>query len=93
MDFIDGLPVSKRKTTLLVMVVRLSKYAYFITMSHPYPATTVTPVFFGHSFKLHSMPQSIVCDGNLLSQVHFGVSYSNCKGLNSTLVPPTNPKG
>ena len=62
MDFIDGLPPSKRKSILFVVVDRLSKYAHFIPMSHPYYAPKVAQVFFENVFKLHGMSRSIVCD-------------------------------
>ena len=62
MDFLDGLPPSKGKTVLLVVVDWLSKYAHFIPMSHPYTAPKVAQTFFENVFKLHGMPNSIVCD-------------------------------
>ncbi|KAK0575090.1 hypothetical protein LWI29_033852 [Acer saccharum] len=62
MDFIDGLPVSKGKTTIFVVVDRLTKYAHFIPLSHPYTAVGVAEIFFENIFKLHGMPRSIVCD-------------------------------
>lgn len=62
MDFIDELPKSNGKTTIFVVVDRLSKFAHFIPISHPYTAATIAQVFFENIFKLHGMPQSVVCD-------------------------------
>lgn len=62
MDFIDGLHNSKGKTTIYVVVDRLSKYSHFIPVAHPYTAVRVAQVIFDQIFKLHGMPQSIVCD-------------------------------
>ena len=62
MDFIDGLPTSQGKTIIFVVVDRLSKYAHFIPISHPYTAVSVAHVFFDNIFKLHGMPRTIVCD-------------------------------
>uniref|UniRef100_A0A2P2JQV9 Uncharacterized protein n=1 Tax=Rhizophora mucronata TaxID=61149 RepID=A0A2P2JQV9_RHIMU len=61
MDFIDGLPFSKEKSTLLVVVGRLSKYAYFLLVTHPYIALGIAQFFFNSVFKLPGMPQTIVC--------------------------------
>jgi len=62
MDFIDGLPTSKGKTTIFVVGDRLSKYGHFTPLSHPYIAPAVAHVFFENIFKLHGIPKSIVCD-------------------------------
>jgi hypothetical protein len=66
MDFIEGLPVSKGKSTTFVVVYRLSKYAHFMAINHPYTAVSIAQVFFENIFKLHGMPRSIVCDRDLV---------------------------
>ena len=53
---------SKGKSTIYVVVDRSFKYAHFIPISHPCTAVTVAQIFFDQVFKLHGMPQSIVCD-------------------------------
>ena len=62
MDFVEGLPLSGGKTTILVVVDRLSKYAHVIPLSHPYTAIRVARLFLDNIFKLHALPKSIVCD-------------------------------
>jgi len=61
-DFIEGLPKSRGKDSILVVVDRLSKYARFLALAHPFSAATVAQIYFEHIFKLHGLPKTIVPD-------------------------------
>lgn len=47
---------------MIVVVDRLSKYAHFIGVAHPYTAASITQLFVDHVFKLHGIPASIISD-------------------------------
>ena len=60
LDIIKGLPKSKGWDTILMVVDRLSKYAHFIGLKHPFTAVSVAAVFVREIVRLHSVPRSIV---------------------------------
>ena len=64
MDFITGLPKSEGKSVIMVVVDRLTKYAHFCALSHPFNGSTVTTAFMEIVQKLHGTPKIIVSDRN-----------------------------
>jgi hypothetical protein len=62
MDFIEGLPKSDGYSVILVVVDRLTKYAHFIPIKHPYTVASIAQTFLDNVVKLHGMPASIVTD-------------------------------
>ena len=56
MDFIKGLPKSKGRDAILILVDRLSKYAHFLPLLHPFSASQVAQLFFSEIIRLHGVP-------------------------------------
>ena len=54
LDFVEGLLRSANHTTILIVVDRLSKYAHFIALIHPFMGVQVANLYINHIFKLHS---------------------------------------
>jgi transposase InsO family protein len=65
-DFVEGLPKVSGKSVILTVVDRLSKYAHFIPLAHPYTVETVARVFFAEIVRPHGIPTSIVSDRDLV---------------------------
>ncbi|GJR97930.1 putative nucleotidyltransferase, ribonuclease H [Tanacetum coccineum] len=66
MDFIVGLPSSNRFDTILVVVHRLSKYAHFLYLSHPFTTKSVAVIFCKEIVRLHGIPRSIASDRDVI---------------------------
>ena len=60
--FIEGLPKAGGMNVIMVIVDRLSKYSYFITMRHPFNARQVAEVFIDRVVSRHGIPKSIISD-------------------------------
>jgi hypothetical protein len=72
MDFILGLPKLSNKSIIMVVVDRLSKYAHFCALQHPFTITTMAQIFMDNIFKIHVMPTSIVFERDPTFTINFG---------------------
>jgi len=71
MDFIEGLPKSEGYSVILVVVDRLTKFAHFLPVKHPYTVATIAQLFLENIVKLYGLPKSIVTDRDTIFVSHF----------------------
>nr|GEV88657.1 transposon Ty3-G Gag-Pol polyprotein [Tanacetum cinerariifolium] len=62
MDFIEGLPLSSEYSVIMVVVDRLTKYAHFVALKHPFTAMVVAKSFIANVVRLYGIPTSIMSD-------------------------------
>ena len=56
--FYRGVATSQGKQAIFVVVDRLSKYAHFMPLSHPYTALDIAQAFMDNIYKLHGLAKS-----------------------------------
>nr|GEX79266.1 hypothetical protein [Tanacetum cinerariifolium] len=85
MDFIGGLPKVKGKDTIFVVVDRLTKYAHFMVLGHPFSAKDVAQVFLDNIYKLHACPNSINSDRDPIFLSSFWTEFLKLQGVSAKL--------
>lgn len=92
MDFVEGLPRSGRFNCVLVVVDKLSKYAHFIGLLHPFTVSTVTAAFMDNVYKLHGMPESIVTDRDRIFTSRFWREIAALTGIKLRMSSSHHPQ-
>ena len=81
MDFITGLPKSEGKSVIMVVVDRITKYAHFFALSHPFKTSIVATTFINTIQKLHENPRVIVSDRDPIFTGNFWTKLFSCLGI------------
>ena len=92
LDFITGLPKVGRVDTILVVVDRLTKYAHFLLVKHPYTAKSVAELFTKEVVRLHGIPTSIVSDRDPTFMSHFWKELFRLQGTHLKMSTSYHPE-
>jgi hypothetical protein len=92
MDFITSLPKLGNKSVIMVVVDRLSKYAHFCALQHPFTASMVSQLFMDQVFKLHDMPHSIVSNRDPIFTNNFWQQLFKLQGTQLHLSTAYHPQ-
>uniref|UniRef100_A0A6N2MMB5 Integrase catalytic domain-containing protein n=1 Tax=Salix viminalis TaxID=40686 RepID=A0A6N2MMB5_SALVM len=92
LDFIEGLPSSHSKDTIMVVVDRFSKYAHFIALTHPFTAKSIAAMFVDNVIKLHGMPKSIISDRDPIFVSKFWQEFFTMSGTKLKLSSAYHPQ-
>lgn len=74
------------------MVDKLSKYAHFIGLQHPFTVSTVTAAFMDNIHKLHGLPESIVTDRDRIFTSRFWLEIAALTGIKLRMSSSHHPQ-
>ena len=80
MDFIIGLPKSEGKSVIMVVVDKITKYAHFCALSHPFKVSIVAISFTEKIKNLHGNPNIIASDKDPIFTENFWTELFCCLG-------------
>lgn len=92
MDFITNLPPSAGKTTVWVIVDRLSKYAHFCPLPTSVSASQLASYFVHEYVRLHGFPRSIVSDRDRLFTNQFWKELFRLQGTKLRMSSAYHPQ-
>ncbi|KAG0158308.1 hypothetical protein PDIDSM_5821 [Penicillium digitatum] len=90
MDFITKLPVSEGQHDMIMVIVdRLTKYAYMIPTTETIDANQMANIVLRHVVANHGLPSKITSDRDKLFTSNMWQSFADQMGLSLDSLPPT----
>ena len=91
-----GLPQSEGEGVIMVVVDRITKYAHFCALSHPFKVSTISTAFIETILKLHVNPKIIISDRDPIFTGNFWMELFSSLGSqlahSSSYHPQSNGK-
>ena len=92
MDFIEGLPKSEGRDNIMVMVDRVTRFAQFIGLAHPYIAKEIARVFMDRVVSQHGALGTIVSDRDMVFTSHFWKEFMGSMGIKLNMSTAYHPQ-
>lgn len=93
MDFIDGLPRTRRGNDSIWMIGdRLTKSAYFIPVKPTRTASSLATTYMREIVRLHGVPSCIVCDRDPIFTSKFWAAFQEALGTKLNLSTSYHPQ-
>ena len=93
MDFIDGLPRTRRgNESIWVIIDHLTKTAHFIPIRSNRTAASLVEIYMREIVRLHGVPSSIVCDRDPLFASNFWKAFLESLGTRLNLSTTYHPQ-
>ena len=91
-DFITGLPNSSGSNAILVIVDRLTKFAYFLPCCNTINADQLTRTFLRHVWSIHGLPDTLITDRGSLFTSRFWSRLLQILGTSRSLSTAFHPR-
>lgn len=92
MDFIEGLPRSENRDTIMVVIDKFTKYCHLLSFQHPFSATQVAQKLLDVVIKLYGPPKSIITDRDKIFTSRFWAELFNKMGTSSNYSTAYHPQ-
>jgi len=92
MDFVEGLSKSEGNDAILVVVDKLTKFAHFLSLAHPFTAQEVAQLFLDSVAKIHEVPMSIVSNRDKIFTSTFWKELFKNLGVGLHMLMTYHPK-